>query len=50
MLNSDDNVDKVNKFMQDDLIYERDRNLKIKNSTKEIDIYKAELIRELKKL
>ena len=31
MLNNEDNVDKVNKYMQDDLAYERDRNHKIKN-------------------
>ena len=30
MINCDDNVDKVNKYMKDDLIYERDKNAKIK--------------------
>ena len=30
MLNNEDNVDKVNKYMQDDLAYEKDRNQKIK--------------------
>lgn len=30
IINEEDNVDKVNKYMNDDLIYERDRNHKIK--------------------
>lgn len=30
MVNGEDNVDKVNKYMGDDLHYERDRNHKIK--------------------
>jgi hypothetical protein len=29
MLNGDDKVDKVNRYMQDDLVYERDRNAKL---------------------
>lgn len=29
MINNEGNIDKVNKYMQDDLIYERDRNYKI---------------------
>jgi hypothetical protein len=44
MVNGEDNVDKVNKYMQDDLAYERDRNLKIKHQIKELESYKAELI------
>ena len=31
-LNRDDNVDRVNKYMKDDLAYERDRNHKLKHS------------------
>jgi hypothetical protein len=30
MLNGDDKMDKVNRYMQDDLVYERDRNLKVR--------------------
>jgi hypothetical protein len=30
MINGEDNVDKVNKYMSDDLTYERDRNQKLK--------------------
>lgn len=50
MINSDDNVDKVNKYMSDDLVYERDRNHKLKSKIKELDIYRNELIHELRKL
>lgn len=31
IINDEDNVDKVNKYMSDDLVYERDRNHKLKN-------------------
>ena len=50
MINSDDNVDKVNKYMSDDLVYERDRNHKLKSKIKELDLYRNELIHELRKL
>lgn len=40
LVTGEDNVDKVNKFMQDDLAYERDRNLKVKSQIKELDLYK----------
>ena len=30
MLNNEDNVDRVNKYMKDDLMYEKDRNQKLK--------------------
>jgi hypothetical protein len=30
ILNSEDNVDRVNKYMKDDLAYERERNQKLK--------------------
>lgn len=43
LLNGEDNVDKVNKYMQDDLAYERDRNLKVKSQIKELDLYKQDL-------
>jgi hypothetical protein len=29
MINHEDNIDKVNQYMQDDLVYERDRNYKM---------------------
>lgn len=50
LINSEDNVDKTNKYMSDDLIYERDRNHKLKTKIKELDLYKNELIHELRKL
>lgn len=34
LINGEDNVDKVNKFMQDDLGYERERNFKITEKIK----------------
>lgn len=49
MINSEDNVDKVNKFMNDDLLYERDRNHKIKQQIKELDLYRNDLIAELRR-
>ena len=48
MLNNEDNVDKVNKYMQDDLAYEKDRNHKIKQQIKELDLFKNELIRDVR--
>ena len=48
MLNNEDNVDKVNKYMQDDLAYEKDRNQKIKQQIKELDLFKNELIRDVR--
>lgn len=50
MLNGEDNIDKVNRYMQDDLAYERDKNLKIKQQIKELDMYKSELILQLRKI
>jgi hypothetical protein len=41
MMNNEDNVDKVNKYMQDDLIYERDRNQAIKSQIKDLDLLKV---------
>lgn len=34
LINGEDNIDKVNKFMQDDLGFERERNFKIKEKLK----------------
>ncbi len=39
MINGEDNIDKVNKYMQEDLVYERDRNAKLSSSIKEQDKY-----------
>jgi prefoldin subunit 5 len=36
-LNKDDNVDRVNKYMKDDLLYERERNLKLKAQIQELN-------------
>lgn len=50
MINGEDNVDKVNKYMNDDLVYERDRNHKIKQQIKDLDVYRSDLIAELRKI
>lgn len=36
--------------MRDDLVYERDRNHKVKQQIKELDLYRNELMSELRKL
>jgi hypothetical protein len=36
--------------MSDDLVYERDRNHKLKLKIKELDLYRNELINELRKI
>jgi len=43
-------MDKVNKYMQEDLTYEKDRNMKLKQQIKDQDEYKNELIRELRNI
>lgn len=50
MINGEDNIDKVNKYMQEDLTYERGRNQKLQISLQEQDAYKNELITELRKV
>jgi len=50
VISSEDNIDKVNRYMNEDLIYERDRNQKLKHSIKEQDIYKNEMLAELHKV
>ncbi len=37
-IRNEDNMDKVNKFMQDDLKYERDRNLGLQDKIKETEL------------
>ena len=50
LVNGEDNVDKVNKYMQDDLAYERDRNLKVKSQIKELDLYRQDLLIQVRRL
>ena len=50
MINDEDKVDKVNKYMQDDLAYERNRNDKIKSQLKEEEMYQNELMKELRQV
>ncbi len=50
VINSEDNVDKVNRYMNEDLIYERDRNQKLKGSIREQEQYKGEMLEELRKV
>ena len=50
LLQSEDNVDKVNNYMNEDLVYERDRNHKVKQQIKDLDLYRTDLINELRKL
>lgn len=49
MVKNEDETDKVNRFMSDDLAYEKDRNYKIKQQIKEIDVYRNELLKDLRK-
>lgn len=50
MINGEDNVDKVNKYMQEDLSFERERNQKLKNQIKEHELYRNDLLQELRKI
>lgn len=50
MINCEDDTDKVNKYMSNDLEYEKETNAKIKRHIKEIDLYRNDLIKELRKL
>eukprot|EP00347_Sterkiella_histriomuscorum_P005910 403354803 len=50
LLQCEDNVDKVNNYMNEDLVYERDRNHKVKQQIKDLDLYRTDLINELRKL
>lgn len=49
ILDGENKFDKVNKYLQDDLAYERDRNIKVRNKIKEEEKYTNELLRELRK-
>ena len=48
-INSEDNVDKVNRYMQDDLAYERDRNQAARQKIKEVEGNQADTLGELRK-
>jgi hypothetical protein len=48
MMNEEDGMDKFNQQMQNDLVYERDRNIKIRHKLKEQELYKNDLLRDLK--
>jgi hypothetical protein len=50
ILNKDDNVDRVNKYMKDDLLFERDRNQKLKAQIQELNnqiLHMAEEVRQM---
>ena len=49
ILEGENKFDKVNKYLQDDLTYERDRNLKVRQKIKEEEMTTNELLRELRK-
>lgn len=49
ILDGENKVDKVNSYLQDDLTYERDRNLKVRSKIKEEEMYTNDLLRELRK-
>lgn len=49
-LNKDDNVDRVNKYMKDDLVYERDRNHKLKVQIQELNSQILNLADEIRQL
>ena len=46
----EDNTDKMNKYMNDDLSYEKDRNQKLQQRIKGEEIYKNDMIRELNQI
>lgn len=50
ILSTEDNVDKVNNYMREDIIFERDKNHKVKQQIKELDLYRGDLIAELRML
>ena len=47
ILNDEDNVDKTNRYMHDDLAYEKDRNDQLREKVKEEDLVKAKMLKEL---
>jgi len=46
-LNDEDNVDKANRYMHDDLSYEKDRNDSLREKVKEEEMIKNKLLKEL---
>lgn len=50
MLNSEDNVDRVNKYMKDDLVYERERNQKLKQQIQEMNNQILNMADEVKQM
>ncbi len=50
LLNNEDNVDRVNKYMKDDLIYERERNQKIKMQIQDLNSQILNMADEVKQI
>ena len=49
-MNKDDNVDRVNKYMKDDLIYERERNIKLKEAIQDFNTQIMNMSDEIREL
>ena len=50
IISDEDNVDKANRHLQNDLAFERDRNEQAKRKIKEAEVFKNELIRDIRKI
>lgn len=50
LLNREDNVDRVNKYMKDDLMYERERNLKLKGQIQDLNTHILQMADEVRAL
>jgi hypothetical protein len=46
----EDNVDKANRYIQDDLVYEKDRGLTIRQKVKESEVLKSEILLKLRRI
>jgi hypothetical protein len=50
IINSEDNTDKINRYMQDDLAIERQQNTELRDRIKDNERTSANLVQELKKI
>lgn len=50
VISDEDNIDKANRYLQNDLAFERDRNDQVKRKLNESEAYKNDLIRDLRKI
>jgi len=50
IINSEDNTDKINRYMQDDLAIERQQNTELRDRIKDNERTSSNLVQELKKI